>query len=91
MTALANESQRITTALLLAAGIGRRLQPLTDDAPKCLTKVNGRTILERLVEGLRASGIERLINRWKPRLLAIPTLALTLIAISNSLVVISYA
>lgn len=61
MPALANESQRITTALLLAAGTGSRLQPLTDDAPKCLTKVNGITILERLVEGLCTSGIERLI------------------------------
>ena len=39
----------------------------------------------------KASGVALMINRWKPRLLAIPTLAFTMIAISNSLVIISYA
>ena len=54
-------SDRVTTALLLAAGTGSRLQPLTDDAPKCLTEVNGTTILERLVDGLRQQGFKRLV------------------------------
>ena len=44
-----------------------------------------------LVKLAIAAGIALLINRWKPRLLAIPTLAFTVIAISNSLVVLSYA
>jgi choline kinase len=61
MEALGNPRDLVSTALLLAAGTGSRLQPLTDDAPKCLTMVNEKTILERLVEGLRTSGIERLI------------------------------
>jgi len=52
---------KISTALLLAAGTGTRLQPLTFDAPKCLTEVGGISILERLVETLRAQGITRLI------------------------------
>ena len=52
---------RVTTALLLAAGTGTRLQPLTLDAPKCLTEVGGIPILERLVEHLRAQGFKRLI------------------------------
>jgi len=51
----------ITTALLLAAGTGTRLQPLTLDAPKCLTEVGGVPILERLVNNLRAQGFERLV------------------------------
>ena len=51
----------ITTALLLAAGTGTRLQPLTLDAPKCLTEVGGIPILERLVHNLRAQGFERLV------------------------------
>ena len=51
----------VTTALLLAAGTGTRLQPLTLDAPKCLTEVGGVPILERLVNNLRAQGFERLI------------------------------
>ncbi len=55
------ESKRVTTALLLAAGSGNRLRPLTLNAPKCLTLVGGKPILERLVESLRAQGIDRLI------------------------------
>jgi len=46
---------------LLAAGTGSRLQPLTDDSPKCLTEVNEITILERLVTNLRSKGFERLV------------------------------
>jgi choline kinase len=51
----------VTTALLLAAGTGTRLQPLTLDAPKCLTEVGGIPILERLVKNLRAQGFKRLV------------------------------
>ena len=61
MTMFHRKSDRATTALLLAAGTGSRLQPLTDDAPKCLTEVNGTTILERLVDGLRQQGFRRLV------------------------------
>lgn len=53
--------KRVKTALLLAAGTGSRLRPLTLDAPKCLTVVGGEPILERLVRNLRAQGIEKLI------------------------------
>jgi len=55
------DSNRITTALLLAAGTGTRLRPLTRNAPKCLTEVGGRPILDRLVHSLRAKGINRLV------------------------------
>ncbi|GBD97678.1 bifunctional IPC transferase and DIPP synthase [bacterium BMS3Abin06] len=55
------ENNRITTALLLAAGTGSRLQPLTNDVPKCLTEVSGVSILERLTLCLRQHGFERLI------------------------------
>jgi choline kinase len=44
-----NKDKRITTALLLAAGTGSRLYPLTKDAPKCLTLINEMSILERLI------------------------------------------
>ena len=49
------------TALLLAAGTGSRLQPLTHDAPKCLTEVNGVPILEQQVRCLERCGFERLV------------------------------
>lgn len=54
-------ASNITTALLLAAGTGTRLQPLTHDAPKCLTEVGGIPILGRLVDNLRAQGFKRLV------------------------------
>lgn len=51
----------VTTALLLAAGTGSRLYPLTQKMPKCLTLVNGVSILERLVSCLNQHGFKRLI------------------------------
>ena len=51
----------VTTALLLAAGTGSRLYPLTKDEPKCLTSVSGKTILERLVSNLNQQGMKRLV------------------------------
>lgn len=56
-----NTHVRTTTALLLAAGTGSRLRPLTTNAPKYLTEVGGLPILERLVDNLRDLGIERLV------------------------------
>ena len=56
-----SNSENITTAVLLAAGTGTRLQPLTLDAPKCLTEVGGIPILQRLVENLREQGFKRLV------------------------------
>ena len=38
------------TAIILAAGYGTRLYPLTLDKPKALLEVGGKTILDRLVE-----------------------------------------
>ena len=52
---------RITTACLLAAGTGSRLQPLTHSIPKCLTEINGRPILKRLISCLREQGVKRLV------------------------------
>lgn len=56
-----SKETKITCALLLAAGTGTRLQPLTTAAPKCLTEINGISILERLVSNLRKQGFKRLI------------------------------
>ncbi len=61
MEILDNGRDRIKTALLLAAGTGSRLQPLTDNSPKCLTEINETTILERLICSLRACEFERLV------------------------------
>lgn len=50
-----------TTALLLAAGMGSRLSPLTDSTAKCLVGLSGIPILERLIRTLHAYGFERLV------------------------------
>lgn len=55
------DDTRISTALLLAAGTGSRLFPLTKTSPKCLTIVNGKSILERLVNNLKKQGFKRLV------------------------------
>lgn len=57
----ANDHAQVRTALLLAAGLGCRLAPLTEALPKCLVPVSGVPILERLVRGLDAHGFERLV------------------------------
>lgn len=50
-------------ALLLAAGRGERLKPLTNTIPKCLVPINGKPLLGLWLENLSAAGVDRfLIN-----------------------------
>lgn len=55
------EEEQVRTALLLAAGTGSRLAPLTDKIPKCLVPVNEISILERLLDALRFHNFKRLV------------------------------
>ncbi len=50
-----------TTAMVLAAGTGTRLQPLTLAVPKCMVVVAGKPILAHVVERLRAYGVRDII------------------------------
>ena len=48
-------------ALLLAAGLGTRLRPLTDTIPKCLIPIHGRPLLDYWLTLLGESGVERML------------------------------
>lgn len=48
-------------AVILAAGSGTRLRPLTETTPKCLLDVGGQTILARQLERIAAAGIRRAV------------------------------
>lgn len=50
-------------ALLLSAGLGTRLRPITEVVPKCLVPINGKPLLEYWLENLTQAGIDKfLIN-----------------------------
>ena len=52
---------KIKNCVILAAGLGVRLKPLTDEEPKCLTEVCGRTILKQNLEVLEKNGIKETV------------------------------
>ena len=47
--------------VILAAGMAKRLRPLTDACPKCLLKIGERTLLQRTVDAMLAAGINELV------------------------------
>ncbi|WP_242137203.1 nucleotidyltransferase family protein [Sphingomonas sp. TREG-RG-20F-R18-01] len=49
------------TAMVMAAGLGKRMRPLTATRPKPLVVVNGRALIDHVFDRLRASGVERAV------------------------------
>jgi len=49
------------TAMILAAGFGKRMQHLTTDTPKPLIEVSGRSLIERVLDRLQENGIENVV------------------------------
>lgn len=50
----------MTNAVILSAGQGKRLSPLTDSRPKCLVQIGGRPILEWQIRALADAGVEEI-------------------------------
>ena len=48
-------------AIILAAGVGSRIKPLTDNCPKCLLKVGRETILNRMITNIQKNGIHEVV------------------------------
>jgi L-glutamine-phosphate cytidylyltransferase len=48
-------------AIILAAGEGRRLRPLTNDRPKCMVEYRGRPLIDWNVAALRANGVNDIV------------------------------
>jgi MurNAc alpha-1-phosphate uridylyltransferase len=72
------------TAMVLAAGLGKRMRPITDTIPKPLVPVSGKTLLDWGLDALAAAGVARAVvnvhyfpeqivahvaSRWRPEVL----------------------
>lgn len=53
-------SYKIERAIIMAAGIGKRMQPVTLETPKPLVKVNGKCMIETVIDGLYKNGINEI-------------------------------
>lgn len=50
-----------TTAMVLAAGLGTRMRPLTNDRPKALVEVGGRALIDHVLDRLAEAGVEQAV------------------------------
>jgi MurNAc alpha-1-phosphate uridylyltransferase len=56
-----NEFAKPRVAMVLAAGLGKRLRPITDTMPKPLVRIAGRTLLDRGLDALAAAGVAKAV------------------------------
>ena len=49
-------------AIILAAGLGTRLRPITDEVPKCMVSVNGIRIIDKQIDNLHKAGVKDIVS-----------------------------
>ena len=61
-------------SIILAAGEGKRLRPLTNNTPKCMVEIFGKSLLERQIQVMKSCGINDIVvvTGYKSNMINIP-------------------